>query len=458
MATAKPLVLLWSFIRASVVLSLDDPPSWNHYSRVFGVGLAQAKTSSAGANYFRRCRRCNDNVILFSVEEKMEIVSLSISVMVGLLVLVLFFRLMRSGTGKSEASALMVQQQIDAMRGEVNQNLKNTTDTLATSLKNTTDVVFKSLQNTAETMNQQLSVVTVQLGNVAQQMQNNTGQMGQRLDTAAKVIQEVQGKLGELGKATQEIKELGQSVSKLEEMLKAPKLRGGLGELLLEDLLKQVLPVNAYSIQYTFKNGQTVDAIIHTAGGKVPVDSKFPLENFRKMLDAKSDQEKKTAARLFRSDVKKHIDAIAEKYIVPDEGTFDFALMYIPAENIYYETIIREESFGDEDGLYEYATRARVVPVSPNSFYAHLRVIALGLKGLQIERGAKEIFQNLARLNTELQKFSGIFDTLGKHLNNAKTNYDLADKQFGVLSEKIAASQTLPESENIRQIDAFKNS
>jgi DNA recombination protein RmuC len=344
------------------------------------------------------------------------------------------------------------------MRGEVNQNLKNTTDTLATSLKNTTDVVFKSLQNTAETMNQQLSVVTVQLGNVAQQMQNNTGQMGQRLDTAAKVIQEVQGKLGELGKATQEIKELGQSVSKLEEMLKAPKLRGGLGELLLEDLLKQVLPVNAYSIQYTFKNGQTVDAIIHTAGGKVPVDSKFPLENFRKMLDAKSDQEKKTAARLFRSDVKKHIDAIAEKYIVPDEGTFDFALMYIPAENIYYETIIREESFGDEDGLYEYATRARVVPVSPNSFYAHLRVIALGLKGLQIERGAKEIFQNLARLNTELQKFSGIFDTLGKHLNNAKTNYDLADKQFGVLSEKIAASQTLPESENIRQIDAFKNS
>jgi len=104
----------------------------------------------------------------------MEIVSLSISVMVGLLVLVLFFRLMRSGTGKSEASALMVQQQIDAMRGEVNQNLKNTTDTLATSLKNTTDVVFKSLQNTAETMNQQLSVVTVQLGNVAQQMQNNT--------------------------------------------------------------------------------------------------------------------------------------------------------------------------------------------------------------------------------------------------------------------------------------------
>jgi DNA recombination protein RmuC len=346
-----------------------------------------------------------------------------------------------------------VQQQIDTMRGELSQNLKNTTDTLAASMKNTTDVVFKSLQNTAETMNRQLSIVTVQLGNVTQQLQNNTGQLGQRLDAASMVIQEVQGKLGELGKATQEIKELGQSVSKLEEMLKAPKLRGGLGELLLEDLLKQVLPVNAYSIQYTFRNGQTVDAVIRTAGGMISVDSKFPLENFRKMLEAKSEQDKKTAARLFRSDVKKHIDAISEKYIVPDEGTFDFALMYIPAENIYYETILREESYGDEDGLYEYAARARVVPVSPNSFYAHLRVIALGLKGLQIEKGAKEIFQNLSRLNTEVQKFAGIFDTLGKHLNNAKSNYDLADKQFSVLSEKIAVSQTLPETENLKQID-----
>jgi DNA recombination protein RmuC len=381
----------------------------------------------------------------------MEIVSILFSAAAACLVLILFFRLMRLQSEQNDSR--QVQQQIDTMRGELSQNLKNTTDTLAASMKNTTDVVFKSLQNTAETMNRQLSIVTVQLGNVTQQLQNNTGQLGQRLDAASMVIQEVQGKLGELGKATQEIKELGQSVSKLEEMLKAPKLRGGLGELLLEDLLKQVLPVNAYSIQYTFRNGQTVDAVIRTAGGMISVDSKFPLENFRKMLEAKSEQDKKTAARLFRSDVKKHIDAISEKYIVPDEGTFDFALMYIPAENIYYETILREESYGDEDGLYEYAARARVVPVSPNSFYAHLRVIALGLKGLQIEKGAKEIFQNLSRLNTEVQKFAGIFDTLGKHLNNAKSNYDLADKQFSVLSEKIAVSQTLPETENLKQID-----
>ena len=385
----------------------------------------------------------------------MEVASFIISFLALIFIVVLLLRQSsRKGDNTSETT-LLFQQQVDALRSEVSQNLKNTADTLVTSMKNTTDVVFKSLQATTETVNQQLTTVTSQLSSVTSQLQNNTGQMGSRLDNAAKVIQDVQNKLGELGQATQEIKELGQSVSKLEEMLKAPKLRGGLGELLLEDLLKQVLPANAYDIQYTFRNGQTVDAIINTAGGKVPVDSKFPLENFRKMLDAKTEQEKKTAARLFKSDVKKHIDAISEKYILPDEGTFDFALMYIPAENIYYETIIKEESYAEEDGLYAYATKRRVVPVSPNSFYAHLRVIALGLKGLQIERSAKEIFQNLELLSTELRKFNDVFETLGTQLNNAKNNYDKADKQLAGLTEKFKTVQSIPDAKAQNQLDAF---
>ncbi len=363
----------------------------------------------------------------------MEIVSLIVLIVVVVLVLIVLQRTLQRKGNDSTQAAMIFQQQVDALRGEVNQNLKNNSDTV----------------------NNLILIVTNQLNGITQQLQNNTGQMGSRLDNAAKVIQDVQNKLGELGKATQEIKELGQSVSKLEEMLKAPKLRGGLGELLLEDLLKQVLPANAYDIQYTFRNGQTVDAIINTAGGKVPVDSKFPLENFRKMLDAKSDQEKKTAARLFKSDVKKHIDAIAEKYILPDEGTFDFALMYIPAENIYYETIIKDESYDEEDGLYSYATKRRVVPVSPNSFYAHLRVIALGLKGLQIERSAKEIFQNLELLGTELRKFSDVFETLGMQLNNAKNNYDKADKQLAGLTEKFKTVQSIPDAKTQNQLDAF---
>jgi DNA recombination protein RmuC len=371
----------------------------------------------------------------------MELVSIILLVVVAGLLVLLLIRSTGRKADDTGSSVLLMQQQIEALRAEVDRSLKNTADSLSSALNHTQQTL--------------LTVVNDLRKNVTDQLQNNTGQVGTRLDNAAKVIQDVQNKLGELGRATQEIKELGQSVSKLEEMLRAPKLRGGLGELLLEDLLKQVLPVGAYDVQYTFRNGQTVDAIIHTAGGKVPVDSKFPLENFRKMIDAKSEQEKKTAYRMFVSDVKKHVDAIAEKYIVPDEGTFDFALMYIPAENIYYETIIKDESFGEDSGLYAYATKKHVVPVSPNSFYAHLRVIALGLKGLQIERSAKEIIQNLTRLNAELQKFADVFDTLGTHLNNAKNKFDEADKKLSAFTERLKSVQSLPAGQDTKQLDAF---
>jgi len=362
----------------------------------------------------------------------MDVTLLVLVIAAVALLVILVVRSWPRRTQGSDQSTMLMQQQMDALRGEMSQGLKNTADTLGTSLKNTQDVLYHSLKITTETVNQQLNVVTSQLSSVTQQLQNNTGQMGSRLDNAARVIQDVQNKLGELGKATQEIKELGQSVSKLEEMLKAPKLRGGLGELLLEDLLKQVLPSNAYDMQYRFKNGQTVDAIIRTAGGMVPVDSKFPLENFQKMLESKSDQEKRTALRTFRSDVKKHIDAVSEKYILPDE------------------------SAPEENGLYNYAMKKRVVPVSPNSFYAHLRVIALGLKGLQIERSAKEILQNLDRLGSELQKFSDLFETLGTQLTNAKNNFDKADKQLSGLTEKFKSIQSIPDSGGGGQLDAFK--
>ena len=353
--------------------------------------------------------------------ETVFVILLSVVIAALAVVIWMLARKTRAPAQDGVQTVSFIQQQMDSLRSE-----------LSLSLKNTTDAVNKHLE-----------IVTSQ-----------TGQVGQRLDNAAKVIQDVQGKLGELGRATQEIKELGLSVSKLEGLLRAPKLRGGLGELLLEDLLKQVLPVNSYSIQYRFKTGEAVDAMILTAGGKVPVDSKFPLENFRKMIDATNDQDKRVAQRTFVSDVKKHIDAIASKYIRPDEGTFDFALMYIPAENIYYETIIREDSFGEDHGLYSYATQKHVVPVSPNSFYAHLRVIALGLKGLEIEKGAKEIFQNLQRLGSELQKFTLVFETLGTHLNNAKNNYDKADKQLSSFTDRLMGLQTPEEKkEDDSQLD-----
>jgi DNA recombination protein RmuC len=328
----------------------------------------------------------------------------------------------------------MLQQQIDGLRNEVSQSLRYTGEQLSGGLKTTSD-----------TVNSQLALITTQLASVTQQMQNNTGQVGDRLDNAARVIQDVQSKLGELGQATREIKELGMSVSRLDEMLRAPKFRGGMGEALLEELLKQVLPPNSYDTQFAFKSGEKVDAVIRTAGGIVPIDSKFPLENFRKMVGAQSDQEKKAAARVFGNDVRKHVDAIAKKYILPDEGTFDFALMYIPAENIYYEIIIKDESFGDDTSILAYASSRRVVPVSPNSLYAHLMVIAQGLRGLQIEKSAREIYQHLQRLTSELQKFADVFETLGTHLTNAKNNYDKADKQLNSFGTRLRGVQSLPD-------------
>jgi DNA recombination protein RmuC len=380
----------------------------------------------------------------------METAVLVLLILLLLLVAGMLYRMRSAAPQENPESTMLIQQQIDALRGEVNLSLKNSSDSLASSMKTTQDAMYQILKLTSDTMSQRLN-------SVSSQLENNTGQVGSRLDTAAKVIQDVQNKLGELGKATQEIKELGQSVSKLEEMLKAPKLRGGLGELLLEDLLRQVLPISAYEMQHKFKNGMTVDAVILTSGPMLPVDSKFPLENFQKMLEARSDQEKKTAVRTFRSDVKKHIDAISEKYILPDEGTFDFALMYVPAENIYYETIIKDESIPEDEGLFSYAMKKRIVPVSPNSFYAHLRVIALGFKGLQIEKSAKEILQSMERFASELRKFSDTFDTLGKQLNNAKNNYDNADKQLATMTEKFKTIQSIPEGGSSKQLDVFKS-
>jgi DNA recombination protein RmuC len=350
---------------------------------------------------------------------------------------------------QSTQIALLIQQQVEALRSEMAGSMKNSADTVSSNLKNTTDSINKQIATVVQQMLKTSELVNNQLADVTRQVQEATGQVGNRLDGAAKVIGDVQKNLGELGKATQEIKELGQNVSKLEEMLQAPKLRGGLGELMLEELLRQVIPASSYATQYRFRNGQVVDAIIRTPNGIIPIDAKFPFENFRKMIESHSETEKKTAYRTFINDVKKHIDSIAQKYILPDEGTFDFALMYIPAENIYYETIIKNEIYGDTNTLYEYAYARRVFPVSPNTFYTQLQVVSLGFKGLQIEKSAKEIIQNLSRLQNDLQKFAEDFETVGKHLTNAKNKYDESSRKLEMLDDKLklVTSQTLPEEQ-----------
>lgn len=279
-------------------------------------------------------------------------------------------------------------------------------------------------------------------------MINETNQnIGGRLDSAAKVVGDVKEHLGKLEESNRRLYEIGKDISSLQDLLRAPKIRGGIGEFILEDLLRQILPKEYYGIQHEFKNKERVDAVIKFGQGIVPVDAKFPLENFKRIVEAKDDAERSAVKKNFAIDIKNHIKKIADKYIVPDEGTFDFALMYIPAENVYYEIIIKDEKIGEETGIFQYALDRKVIPVSPNSFYAYLRVILLGLKGMAIEKGAKEILFNIAQLKGGFDKFTSDFVKIGKHIDNAKINYSESEKKLIKLSDKIAHIESLDKSE-----------
>jgi DNA recombination protein RmuC len=265
--------------------------------------------------------------------------------------------------------------------------------------------------------------------------------VGERLEGSLGVFGEVNKSLGKLEEGTRQIEAVGRDIASLQEVLRAPKFRGGLGELMLERLLDDILPHQNYKLQYHFRSGEAVDAVIQIGDNLVPIDSKFPLEDFQRILAADSDRERESLRRQFTRTVKKHIDNVT-KYILPDEGTFDFALMYIPAENVYYETILRDGAEGSE--VYSYALQKRVIPVSPNSFYAYLQVIILGLKGLHIEHTAGEILRHLARLQGEFEGFQEDYDTLGGHIRHASAKYDDAGRKLARFEDKLRIASETP--------------
>ena len=328
--------------------------------------------------------------------------------------------------GKREDGSLqLMQQQIDQLRVQFSQALDNGTRQVQQQLGQVLGHVNDRLKENAE---------------VLQQTQQS---LGERLDNAAKVVGSVQKSLGGLEEANRRIYEVGKDIASLQEILRAPKLRGGFGEFLLEDLLAQVLPPDHFSTQYSFRSGEKADAVIKLGNSLVPVDAKFPLENFKRALQAESDEERARAKKQFTADVKKHIDAIAQKYILPDEGTYDFALMYIPAENVYYETIIKDESTA-EKSLSEYALSKRVIPVSPGCFYAYLQAIVLGLKGMKVEERAKEIIRYIGRLQGDFTRFRDKFELVGKHLGHAQSSYQSADKRIEQFGQKLLSAEIAP--------------
>jgi DNA recombination protein RmuC len=266
---------------------------------------------------------------------------------------------------------------------------------------------------------------------VDRRLEAMTATMDRRLESATKTSSAIHHQLGQLGQANAEILARANELQKLEQALRPPKARGGFGELLLGNLLRDRLPPDAYSLQYGFKTGERVDAVIRVER-LVPVDAKFPLDNFERLTQAETDDERTLHEKAFARDLRSHVDAIAEKYIRPDEGTYDFALMYLPSEGVYYELVC-----GKTGALLQYAHEKRVFPVSPTTFTSQLQVIVLGLKGMQIEQRAHEVMAYVAQLQGDFGRFRDDFQVVGKHLGNAQSKFAEAEKRLDRFDTKL---------------------
>ena len=323
---------------------------------------------------------------------------------------------------------------------QLHKRLDDLSQNMTVNLNNITNNVLKQLNSVTTQVNERLKENTLVL-----ERQHRT--VGDRLDTAAKAVNSVNSRLSKIEEANKRIYDIGKDISGLQELLKAPKLRGGLGELFLHDLLAQILPQEHYTMQYTFKTGDTVDSVIRLKDHIIPVDSKFPLENYKKMYETDNEEERLKLRKAFLSDVKKRIDEISTKYILPDEKTLDFALMYVPAENIYYEMIVKEQK--NERNLSAYAFEKKVIPVSPNTFYIYLQTILIGLKGFQIEKQAGAILTSLSRLRGDFAKFGDDFTLVGKHIGHARNSYESSEKRLQRFSDKLASVENIgiPEQE-----------
>jgi DNA recombination protein RmuC len=267
--------------------------------------------------------------------------------------------------------------------------------------------------------------------NVSDTLQKNTQAIAERLDRAAQVI-------GALQKEAGQFSEIGRSMRDLQEFLKSPKLRGNIGEEVLKDLIAQMFPKKAFHLQYSFKSGDKVDAALKTDAGLLPIDSKFPMENFQRMIKAETKAEKQKAKTAFKADVKKHIKTISQKYILPEEGTMDFALMYIPSEAVFYE-------IANIPDLTDFARKHRVYPVSPTTLYAHLQTILLSFEGKKIEARSREVFQLLRAIRKDYEKTEGSLSVLGKHLQNAYNQMNNVVSSFNLMGQKISSGRELSE-------------
>lgn len=279
-------------------------------------------------------------------------------------------------------------------------------------------------------LNQNLNSMNEKIDRTQDALHKTTDMINERLTNAAKVIGAVQKELGT-------VQERFKGFEEFNELLH-PKMRGNIGEQILADMLGQVFSTDHYELQYKFRGGETVDAIIRTQAGIVPIDSKFPLENFKQMNRAETDDARKVATREFVKAVRKHIDDISKKYILPGEGTVSFALMYVPSENVYYQIIT-----DDENDLLEYARTKSVLMTSPHGFFNFLRIILMGLERNKLQDQAQKIWEILKGVQQETVRFGETVGVLSRHINNAKNAMDTVHSGYEKLNGKLEAVKLL---------------
>jgi DNA recombination protein RmuC len=302
-------------------------------------------------------------------------------------------------------------------------------------------------------INHLMQSVTQQLGQVRQELQTGVASTGQltadaqrevsrRLQSSTDVLLQMSQQIGEVQQTSQDLSKAAQT---LQSVLSGAKTRGALGEAMLDRLLADALPQSAYSMQYHFAStGAIVDAVVRSGERLLPIDSKFPLEAYRRLADVGEE-----ARRDFSLAVRKHADSIAEKYILLHEHTFNYALMFVPSEGVYYELLMTEDS--KHGKLDEYCREKRVFPVSPNTLYACLSAVAVSLHGQKIEENARHLLASLAGLKKQMDVFGDVYEKLGNHLRHAQQSYEDADSRLNRARNSLEqmSQGALPESAQI---------
>ncbi len=277
------------------------------------------------------------------------------------------------------------------------------------------------LSESIRSLNQDVEVLKSLL---SERLSDMDSRLDSHLSRTGMVIGDVRQSLGRLEEMTRSLQKLAADISSLQEILKPPSVRGGLGETMLSSIMQEIMPAQFYKFQYRLPNGARVDAAIFVKNKILPVDAKFPLENFRKMLNS-TGSEREKYRRAFLNDVKKHIDDISDRYVRPDLGTFDFAIMYIPAEGVYYEAFIRNHE------AYEYALKKKVIPTSSGTFYAYLNAVLHSLRGAQLQEHIERIVAETSRLAVKLAAIQKELDTLGEHIRRSANRFESVRKNFG---------------------------